>query len=154
MRRLSVCVSASQFLSPLCSNICVNAVFSVCYESHYPGCIFVAPGVWWYRHGEKMSCTCAAVQDRQTLRCRTLPLLVRLHPPIQLCHVPVLFLLHLPLSHIVLPVQVSPSLLSFLLYLYPNGFYHLRSYFPKLNDRPLLLCKCNRTTTEHYSSTQ
>lgn len=44
-------------------------------------------------------------------------------------------------------------LLSILLYLYPNGFYHLRSYFSKLNDKPLLLRTYN-TKTIHYSLTQ
>lgn len=42
VRRLCMCVLASHFLSPLCWNICVDDVFSLCYESHYQGCIFVA----------------------------------------------------------------------------------------------------------------
>lgn len=135
-------------------------IFAFCYESHYAGCVFfVALASGDTDTVRKCPSTCAPAQNRQTLRCRTPPspcTTSSSHPTVS-CSCS--FLLHLSLPYCssrpsFLSCVFSPSLLSVLLYLYPNGFYHLRSYFTKLKDRPLLLGKCNKTTTLHYSSTQ
>lgn len=114
-------------------------------ESHCTVCLH-GTAVWLHR---SMSSTRVTAQNRHL---QDVGLLIRL------CQVSVLFLLQLFVSFsrccFFFVFLLSSSHSSVLPYLYPNGFYHLRSYFPKLNVKPLLPGKCNKTTAGHYSPTQ
>lgn len=116
------------------------------YESRNPGRICVARLPAYARSVVK--CPPPSGAETET-RCRTTafiqPCDVNAPHPLQHYCPCIVLLLQISVLHVFFP-HLPNSHLSVPLYLYPNGFYHLRSYFPKLNNKPLLTWKQNKNT--------